>query len=689
MKIQAVGLSTWLAIATAALVTAAVSAVSVVGVRLLQELAEAEALTRVELATTSALESVRQTTEDLWVAARVLTERPTLQRILGWKDQSMLPAYLVRYCGGAKLDGCAIVQDGTLLATSDAGLDWEPIIRSAGEQGERFLVSGAMAGIPLAGAQVPVPEWNEVSVFTLRKLDDAYAAQLSEETGVEISIVDYASFTPGAGAFSALDGQALGRGEIASGKLATPSGYATSLPLAASTGETTALLHALLPMSKVLRPVERISRKLLLLSIVVAILATITGIIIGRHWIGGVRRLTVSARRLGAGDLATSIPATGGKELGILGSTMEEMRRNLVNLTSELRQREAEAQAVLTGIVEGVYSVDAERRVQFINPQAERLLGTTAADAIGRFCGDLLQPARDAHGRRPCDHDCPILKARRHRSASAMEQVQPIEGRSMRVVISSSAPADGIQVQVLRDETALEAVRRTRDTVLANISHEFRTPLAAQLASIELLREGLGTMSQLEQRQLVFSLERGAQRLAWLIDNLLESVRIESGQLSIRRQAVSLDAVIQDALELIQPLLEQRGQQLNVDIPDELPEISGDHQRLVQVVVNLLANASKFGPPDSSIDIGAQASPAGGVVFWIDDQGAGPATSHDDSLFEQFRRSGGEDPQESGLGLGLFIVRSIVERHGGRASLFRKGETGARAQIELPASEAA
>jgi K+-sensing histidine kinase KdpD len=239
-------------------------------------------------------------------------------------------------------------------------------------------------------------------------------------------------------------------------------------------------------------------------------------------------------------------------------------------------------------------------------------------------------------------------------------------------------------VQVLRDETELEAVRRTRDTVLANISHEFRTPLAAQLASIELLRDGLGKMTSKQQRELVASLERGGQRLAWLIDNLLESVRIESGQLAIRSQDVALEDVVHAARELIEPLIAQRGQRLEVRSIETLPAIRGDHQRLIQVVVNLLANASKFGPPNSVIRVGGRALSGGGVELWIEDEGRGPADPDDTALFEQFRRSGGEDPQESGLGLGLFIVRSIVERHGGRVSLMRTAEERTRALVELP-----
>jgi signal transduction histidine kinase len=227
----------------------------------------------------------------------------------------------------------------------------------------------------------------------------------------------------------------------------------------------------------------------------------------------------------------------------------------------------------------------------------------------------------------------------------------------------------------------LESARKTRDTVLANISHEFRTPLTAQLASIELLQDGLGSLPFAQQRELVDSLDRGTQRLTRLIDNLLESVRIESGQLAIRRHDVDLADIVSAARDLIEPLIRQRQQSINVSLPD-LPTITGDRQRLIQVLVNLLANANKFAPPGTAVRIGAETRNSG-IAFWVEDEGPGPAIAGDSTLFEQFRRGSDGDPEESGLGLGLFIVRSIVERHGGRVSLLRSGDR-TRAQVELP-----
>jgi signal transduction histidine kinase len=258
-------------------------------------------------------------------------------------------------------------------------------------------------------------------------------------------------------------------------------------------------------------------------------------------------------------------------------------------------------------------------------------------------------------------------------------------GGERRMVITSAQPVDDLQVQVIRDETELEAVRRARDTVLANVSHEFRTPLAAQLASIELLREGLHTRTPQQLEELVLSLERGTLRLTQLIDNLLESVRIESGQLEIRQQSIDLRDVIDDAVVTVEALLRQRGQKVECELEESL-ECSGDAVRLTQVFVNLLANASKFGPHDSAIRIGAERG-AGTLSAWVEDAGPGLPEGAHENVFDRFSR-GGVEPAPSGMGLGLSISRSIAERHGGTLTAARTTDNHTRFTLTLPAERA-
>src|SRR6187549_3939141 len=434
------------------------------------------------------------------------------------------------------------------------------------------------------------------------------------------------------------------------------------------------------------RAVSALIWRLILTAFVFALLALIAGVLLGWRVTRPTEALTDAAVRLGQGDFATSIPTAGPAEIGQLARTMDDMRRNLVELNSELRHREAEAQVVLEAVVEGVYAVDQERNIRYLNPQAARLLGVEAGDAIGKFCGDVLKPC-GPNGTRPCTTTaCPILRARQAGSAQSVEQLQTPSG-TRQTVITSSRIVNGLQVQVLRDETELEGVRRARDTILANVSHEFRTPLAAQLASIELLREGLKTSPPEKLDELVLSLERGTLRLTRLIDNLLESVRIESGQLDVRRQSIELGDVVEDARVLVEALLRQRQQPLEVSVPAGL-ELQGDGTRLTQVFVNLIANASKFAPEGTPVRVGARTE-GNAISAWVEDAGPGLPEGDAVGIFERFKRGGSQEPEPGGLGLGLWISRSIVERHGGTISASRTDEGYTRFTITLPTEVAA
>ena len=679
-------LSWWLAAIHLALVLLVAGGISWSASRMLRAQADEQGKARVQLAATTAREDLRRMAEDAHAAARALADRPTLQRLLAEGQREALPPFLLRSCEAAGLDACAVLSARSVLAVSGPALDWQQVVTAATEQGGTFMALPTTERVPLLGARVMLGE-QDLTLYAVRRLDAKLAHTLSTQVGAEVRLIDYRSYTSApVGPFTPLYAAALADGHSAVQRVDSQDAYAAAVPVFASSGEAIALIEALLPTSAVDDPASRVLHKLLLTALILAVLAVAAALALGERVVGPVRELTAAATRLGKGDFSASIPTGGAAEVGALARTMEDMRRNLIELTSTLRRREAEAQAVLGGIVEGVYAVDKNRIIRYLNPQAARLLAVTAEAAVGRFCGDVLQP-RLEDGRRPCEQRCPIVLARSEGSAKAIEYLTAVSGEVRTAVITSAAQVDGLQVQVIRDETELEAVRRARDSVLANISHEFRTPLAAQLASIELLLAGLDELPRDKQRELVTSLERGTLRLTQLIDNLLESVRIESGQLAIRHQSVALAEAIEDAHALVGALLTQRAQTLEVELPEELPTVSGDKTRLTQVFVNLLANANKFAPAGSVVRIGAAAS-GGEVRSWVEDEGAGPAGADGSELFGRFRRGGGE-PEAAGLGLGLWLVKSIIERHGGRVAFERTAAARTRFTLTLPAEEPA
>jgi signal transduction histidine kinase len=384
-------------------------------------------------------------------------------------------------------------------------------------------------------------------------------------------------------------------------------------------------------------------------------------------------QLAGSAERLGSGDLDTPIPApvTFLSEPKALAESLEKMRRQVATLTSNERAQREELDAILDGVDEGIVGVNADGTIHYANRQFLDLGGREREDVLGRGVDELLATERRAGGRDATG------------DLAAPERCV-IAGPMRPVLVRRVAASGGRQLLLIREENAIEAGRAMRDRVLANLSHEFQTPLSAQIASIELLRDHLRTTRDAAAIQLADAQYRGTMRLSQLVDNLLDSVRIESGEMRLRRDAVDLSQVVADAVELIQPLTDQREQRVVATLSPG-PSIDGDAARLSSVMVNLLANANKFAPDGTTIWVEQEWS-AGRAMVWVEDEGPGLPPQHEDhDLFAPFKRSPHEEPSQRGTGLGLAVVRAVVAAHGGEvriaAPLHRQG---ARIGVVLP-----
>jgi signal transduction histidine kinase len=668
------------------LVLAAILVLAISAVGLLHKQAEQQAIARVQLAGVAAREELRRLSEDTLTTTRVLADRQPLQRLIRAGSREQTELFLRRTCGALNLGACAVIVGSNVIASTGRNVAWNETLEATTDQGERFMLAPAWQPDGMIGATALVPNFVETRVVALRYFDARLAVALSQQAGMPIRLVRLSNWLDNVEPdFKELHSTALARAESVARRIEPRDLYASSTPIFASTGEGIALLEARLPASESDSEVAGFVRRLGWTAFLLSLGAVAAALLLARRIVRPLQSVAESATRLGRGDFSASIPiAGGGPEVVALARTLEDMRRHLVELTATLRRREADAQALLRGVVEGVYAVDANRNVKYLNPQAERMLGVESGTAVGRFCGDVLKPCALADGTRPCDTACPIVASREHGQAQVTEFLQRADGARRTVIITSAGMVDGLQVQVMRDETDLEAARRARDSILANISHEFRTPLAAQLASIELLQENLHELPREQLEELVTSLRRGSLRLTRLIDNLLESVRIESGQLAIRQQHLQLHEIVQDAVELVGSLFMQRGQTLAVDVPEDLPALVGDGPRLTQVFVNLLANANKFGPEDSTVSVAARLVD-GVLEATVDDGGPGVTESERGSIFERFHRAADQEPEPRGLGLGLWIVKSIVERHGGTVAAMRGHEGLTRFVVRLPA----
>jgi signal transduction histidine kinase len=247
-----------------------------------------------------------------------------------------------------------------------------------------------------------------------------------------------------------------------------------------------------------------------------------------------------------------------------------------------------------------------------------------------------------------------------------------------------------IRIQAMVRELAAakewsDSQRSVQAYFLANISHEFRTPLAGMKVSLELLLDNLRDLSPSELDELLNSLHLSVSSMSQLIDNLLESSKIEAEQLTLRPVNTDAERLIVDSARLAQPFLNRRGQRLSIDIPLTPTRVQADTTRLIQVLVNLLINASKYSPAGGVIDVAVDRDEAGTRVT-IADRGAGIPADKRDGVFKRFVRLGATASEDYGAGLGLSVVKAIIQAHGGTVGVDAREGGGSKFWFTLPAA---
>jgi signal transduction histidine kinase/CheY-like chemotaxis protein len=291
-----------------------------------------------------------------------------------------------------------------------------------------------------------------------------------------------------------------------------------------------------------------------------------------------------------------------------------------------------------------------------------------------------------------------ILLARHGADSRAVAQVmeslpnvtvieRPVRVSSLVSTVRSTLRARLRQYQVRELLDGLHAVDRRKTEFLATLAHELRNPLAPIRTALTLLQEHRPD-PQSAARHLDL-MHRQVDHMVRLVDDLMEMSRITRGKVRLQRVPVRLDAVVDDAVELSRPLVEAAGHVLAVQRACEALVVDGDSVRLTQVFSNLLNNAAKYTPPGGRLDLWCSQEGREAVVR-VTDSGAGIAPEMLDSIFDMFVQVSGTDrAAQGGLGIGLTLVKSLVELHGGRVEAASPGlDRGATFTVRLPLAAA-
>ncbi|MDR5740007.1 ATP-binding protein [Caballeronia sp. LZ016] len=235
----------------------------------------------------------------------------------------------------------------------------------------------------------------------------------------------------------------------------------------------------------------------------------------------------------------------------------------------------------------------------------------------------------------------------------------------------------------VRAEQALAEADRRKDEFLATLAHELRNPLAPIRQVAEILEQP--GLTDERRKWCITLLRRQSAAMALLLDDLLDVSRITRGALTLRKEAVALKEVVDDAVETATPMLEGKGHQIVVKLPARPLHVEADRLRLAQVIANLIANAAKYTQPGGRIELTATADDVE-IVLSVTDNGIGIEPDKLSAIFSMFSQVNPDHHRQGGLGIGLALSKSLIELHGGRLTASSGGkDKGSRFAIHLPA----
>ena len=374
----------------------------------------------------------------------------------------------------------------------------------------------------------------------------------------------------------------------------------------------------------------------------------------------------------------------------IAGTTIDVTEQH--QLEEQLARESSRTRMITTHVAEALFFLDRDARITFMNPAAEQTFGWPSSEVRGRILHEIVHHKRADGSPFPLA-ECPLDRSLANGIAIRNHEDLWIHksGRFVPVICSSTPILDGTTVRgsvvSAHDNTERKAIEdalressRAKDDFLATVSHELRTPMTAILGWTGFLRM-VGIPEDL--RTAIEQIDASAKAQASIVDDLIDVSRIVTGKLSLHLEDVEVEEVLDDAIRTIRPTAEEKHITLTCSSTCDGARVRADRSRFRQVLWNLLTNAIKFTPEHGAVTVEARLDGAE-VVMSVRDTGIGIAPEFLPRVFERFAQESSARYQ-SGLGLGLSIVRQLVEMHGGRVTATSDGPgMGATFTVTLP-----
>ncbi len=452
------------------------------------------------------------------------------------------------------------------------------------------------------------------------------------------------------------------------------------------------VIRMALQLAQIDFPLGELRERLLAASLAILLLGALASLGFSRMFAARVDRLKEFSRRVAQGDFRPLPSERPRDELADLADALNETARHMDATIRSLGGERNQSSAILSSMVEGVAVIDAHERLVFCNRAFLEILNVDPASSEGRPVievvrhSELLSLIRRAlQGEEGLQTDI-VMGFIQQRSFSV--SASPVKALEPGL---TAAPAGGAlpggkpsgAVVVLHDVTELRRLERVRQDFVANVSHEFKTPLTAIRGFAETLLSGALNDPQ-NNRRFLEIIRDHATRLDRLTDDLLKLARIEAGKLELEFSPVGLTELVESCAETTTLRASQKQIALEIDIPPGIPAVRGDASLLHEVLQNLLDNAIQYTAAAGRIQVSASAG-AREAILTVADTGIGIPLADQERIFERFYRVDAARSREAGgTGLGLSIAKHIVEAHGGRLWVESEVGRGSKFSFSIP-----
>ena len=427
------------------------------------------------------------------------------------------------------------------------------------------------------------------------------------------------------------------------------------------------------PAAHVQESVNRTIAVIAVIGIVGAVLAVLIGYAGASRTTRSIGALTEGARQLAAGELDYRVNAQASDETQELAQAFNRMAVSLRDLVRDLSAERGKLTAVLNTMADGVVVIDGNGTIVLVNHSAEQILNIAGSDVLDRRFTEIIR-----------DHNLQQLVARctERREVQHGEVEIPQWRRYLSVITTPLAEhGDASVLLTMHDLTRIRQVETSRKEFVSNVSHELRGPLAAVKTLAESLSSG-ALKDKKRAKDFLRRINSEVDRMAAMVNELMELSRIESEQSSLQLQPLDLHPFLSEMHEENQPQAEKQKIAFELALTEHLPRVRGDEDKMRQVLGNLLSNAFRFTPKDGRVSLSAQQE-NGKVCVRVADTGVGIPRKHLPHIFERFYKVDRSRHSE-GFGLGLAIVKHIVQAHGGEIHAESAEGQGATFTVVLP-----